>query len=106
MILGNAATFLALSLLIQILLELILSSDFIGYISGDRSLDIVELSETLVRDHALCVQFVLPLSGSGSLALLHHLVLGEDVRLARHVRSWATLAGSARLLQLFESASL
>lgn len=105
LVLCCTAAFLALSGFVQILLELIGSCHFIGYISGNGTLNVVELAEALLRDHTLSVQFILPLS-SGGLALLHHLVLREDVGLARDLRGWSTLVRRVGLLELLEGARL
>ena len=55
MVLHCTAALLAMSMLVQLLLELVASCDFIGYISGSRTLDVVEFPEALLRDHALSV---------------------------------------------------
>ena len=58
------------------LLVVFRGGDFIGYIAGDRSLDIVEFAQTLESNHTLHVL----LSFQLCLTLLH-LVLSEHIRL-------------------------
>ena len=83
-LLHGAAAFLALSMLVKLFFEFVSSCNFIGYVSGDGTLNIIELAQAIESDHTLTVLISLSLSGSrlALLLLLEHLVLSEDVRLA------------------------
>ena len=95
-------------MLVKLFFEFVGSCDFIGYVSGDGTLNIIELAQAIESDHTLTVLISLSLSGSrlALLLLLEHLVLSEDVRLAWGLRGRSAFAGRMSLFELLESACL